>query len=176
MTDTLIPGSAPLCLDYLQKLSGLGVGGGGFYLAFGQAFKPSCLPREINIGEAKQCYANAGKLALANPSLVYCEGFAVSKGLFPLHHAWCIDCNGNVIDPTWPRGSGQEFFGLALQSEFLHLYLARVGVWGIFSEHIPLEFLTRHPLEYLHPSWTPSRKKMESSWASLRNAMLNRKQ
>ena len=45
MADTFIPGSAPLCLDYLQKLSGLGVGGGDCYLAFGQAFKPSCFPK-----------------------------------------------------------------------------------------------------------------------------------
>ena len=51
-----------------------------------------------------QCYSVSKELALADPNLIYCEGYAFAKGMnssFPLRHAWLINKNGIVIDPTW---------------------------------------------------------------------------
>lgn len=64
----------------------------------------------------KECFSNAVELALKNDFL-YCEGIAVSSDLmFPIHHAWCVDTEGEVIDPTWrrPKEKIVRWFGKGL--------------------------------------------------------------
>jgi hypothetical protein len=57
------------------------------------------LPKE-DIDAPHMCFRNSGMLAISR-GYQYCEGFVMPKK-FPLaiHHAWCLDKNGVVLDPT----------------------------------------------------------------------------
>lgn len=60
-----------------------------------------------------QCYQNAYRL-MDNRSMTYCEGYAAIKGLgIPIAHAWVVDSDGFVIDPTWKDGT--EYFGVRFE-------------------------------------------------------------
>ncbi len=46
-------------------------------------------------GRKKECFYNAFVVALANPDMYYCEGFAVWEHIpVPIHHAMVLDHNG----------------------------------------------------------------------------------
>lgn len=69
-------------------------------------------------GRPKECYHNAYLLALSNPRLIYCEGYAVSGNVpLPVAHAWCIDEKGNVIDPTWK--DGRSYYGVPFKIAYV---------------------------------------------------------
>ena len=67
-------------------------------LQTGRAFAPAPLPRRYRRGVPKACFDNAYKLAV-RAGLRYCEGYAA--GLLPVEHAWCVDADDQVVDPTW---------------------------------------------------------------------------
>lgn len=50
---------------------------------------------------AGNCFANAFRLALEDPSLRYHEGWACMESSIATHHGWVVDANGEVHDPTW---------------------------------------------------------------------------
>jgi hypothetical protein len=56
------------------------------------------LPR----AEPKACFRNAAILAFKLPHLTYVEGKVGVFGV-PIEHAWCIDEEGVVVDPTIDR-------------------------------------------------------------------------
>jgi hypothetical protein len=48
------------------------------------------------------CFSNAQELVLSRKGLRYVEGEAWKAGMYrPVHHAWVIDENDQVIDTTW---------------------------------------------------------------------------
>lgn len=65
-------------------------------------------------GTPKACFANAQYLARTRKGLRYVEGFATR--MIPVEHAWCIDAEGRVIDPTWDAGEA-DYFGIAFDRE-----------------------------------------------------------
>jgi hypothetical protein len=79
-------------------------------------------------GAIKQCFMNAYQL-LHMPGLSYCEGFAM--GVIPMLHAWMIDEEGNVIDPTWQ--DGVEYFGIELPTEFVIATVLTRGAYGVLD-------------------------------------------
>lgn len=83
------------------------------------------LPNNIDRGSPKNCYYNCFELLREHPDLTYCEGYAMSEDLpLPLFHAWLIDEDGNVIDPTWK--SGDAYFGVPFNTEwFINLLVSR---------------------------------------------------
>ena len=85
------------------------------------------------IGEPRECYANAGRMALWqwDSRYLYCEGYAVPEGLhFPLEHAWLIDWRtGEVHDPTWP--DGVAYFGVVFQPEYHRRFILALSKWGV---------------------------------------------
>lgn len=136
-------------------MSALGMHVGSFYLLLGEPRPPQPLPNNIERGPLKQCYMTAGRLAINWPGLAYCEGFALREGLFPMHHAWCLDKKGGIVDPTWPFSIHNEYWGVALSEDFVREERARTGVWGCLSEMLPAAILTAHPDSYLHLVFRP---------------------
>ena len=153
------------CRRYLEGLSSIGARVGDFYLAFGRACRPGRAAPEQ--GAARQCYYNAGMLALENPELAYVEGFGLRPGLIPVHHAWCLDPDGRVVETTWPFDEAAEYWGIPLRTDFLREQVRNSSTWGILAEHIPRDILDLHPSEYLHPAYAPSREEQDAVMARL---------
>lgn len=100
-------------------------------LEHGQAWpwEPGPLPTAIRRGRRRECYRNALMLTISDRSLVYVEGWALMPECgVPIHHAWCVNTTGRVIDPTWHGVGddlpGREYFGIA----FAYPYVARCAV------------------------------------------------
>lgn len=60
----------------------------------------------------KECFGNSALNVIRFPKLAYVEG--VSYNIIPVHHAWNIDNNSNVIDATWSKHStlGKAYLGV----------------------------------------------------------------
>ena len=57
------------------------------------------------------CYTNCLQLAVIE-KLVYVEGNAIIAGTgVDVAHAWCLDTDGRVVDPTW-EVPGDAYFGV----------------------------------------------------------------
>lgn len=120
------------------------------------AFEPAPLPRNITRGPMKECYRNAAELAIWNKDMTYVEGWAHS-GLIAVEHAWCVDKQGKVVDPTWPdvRGKGFEFLGVPLSTEYLIHHLEETQMYGIFCDY-RCGLFHNTPLEAkIHEQWLP---------------------
>lgn len=132
------------------------------------------MPAEVPPGAPRRCYDNAGNLALEQ-GWAYCEGFAMQPGLFPMHHAWCLTDDGQVVDPTWRQAQDNEYFGVALNEAFLVAHCERIGHWGVFAERLPDFVLTERPARYLHARWAPAAEQQDAIWELLqRHAGSNR--
>ena len=85
--------------------------------------------------EAKQCYANAAHLAIWNKKLTYCEGQVMT--IMPLDHAWCIDEDGVVVDPTLATdgrvGDIHGYFGVPFRTDYLKRALTVNKVYGLLD-------------------------------------------
>jgi hypothetical protein len=67
------------------------------------------------------CFINCQRLALADDSLTYCEGFAWRWGFdFALHHAWLLHGDGSLRDPTLrEEWLPPLYFGIAFSRQFM---------------------------------------------------------
>lgn len=159
---------APNCKAFLRMISKMGVLVGDFYLDLGQARLTVPLPNDVKQGKMKECYMNAGLLSTERPEFAYCEGYALRNDVFPMHHAWCLNEQGKVIDPTWPHDEKNEYLGVALNHMFVVMSSLKTGLWGILSERLPADVTEAHPKTYLHESWRPEAERMEAFWAKLK--------
>jgi hypothetical protein len=83
---------------------------------------------------AKQCFMNATLRALEDPSLTYVEGIAA--WLIPFDHAWLVDRDGFVVDPTLkPRDRAGEvsYFGVPFTREYLLERTKRTRYYGLMG-------------------------------------------
>lgn len=88
-------------------------------LECGRVMEPKPLPKNIKQGQPRFCYANCQELVLKNRSLTYVEGYAMAQDVsIPLHHAWLVDANGYVIDPTWET-PGCCYLGIPLATSWV---------------------------------------------------------
>lgn len=105
--------------------------------ALGVSFRVSPAPEALR-GPAKQCYANAGRLALLEGSpdrYVYVEGFAVYSEEIPLSlpHAWVYDTfDEKALEVTWPE-PGIEYLGVPFVSSWLRNFLLLRSCWGVLD-------------------------------------------
>jgi hypothetical protein len=79
-------------------------------------------------GEAKQCFYNAYHLA-SMFDFIYCEGYAA--GIIPVHHAWCIDEDGNILDNTWD--TGEEYFGVPFDLKYVNKTILKRKKYGVID-------------------------------------------
>jgi len=88
-------------------------------LECGRVMEPKPLPKNVKQGQPRVCYANCQRLVLKNRSLTYVEGYAMAQGVsIPLQHAWLVDANGYVIDPTWET-PGCCYLGIAFRTAWV---------------------------------------------------------
>lgn len=88
------------------------------------------LPEGMTRGPMKNCYQNSQQRITGD--LFYCEGYACSRALgIPVEHAWLLDLNGNVIDPTWE--GGDFYFGVPFDMHFVMDCTMTTGYYGIFG-------------------------------------------
>lgn len=163
---------AEKCRQYLELLNtATGGGVGKFYLCLGQDFELAPLALQQKRGPRKQCYANAGRLFLESTDLYYAEGYACLPGLFPMHHAWCLDSTGRVIDNTWDYQPTAEYFGLVLNRKFVHKRIEETQTWGVLAEHVSPELLSEDFVKFLEPRWMPSPEKQSefANWIAALN-------
>ena len=80
-------------------------------------------------GELGDCYYNAWTLAEAR-NWEYAEGYATTTELgVPLMHAWCIDDEGRVVDPTWSDGA--NYTGVVIPVDIVRRVMVDTEVYGV---------------------------------------------
>lgn len=89
------------------------------------------LPHDVKRGKMGMCFMNAFRLM--GRGYTYVEGIAIPLSIsFPVHHAWCVDSFGNVLDPTWADGAA--YVGIHLCESFVYQRALRRKKYGIFGD------------------------------------------
>lgn len=96
---------------------------GRFTLEHGRAWETAPYPLDLPRMQIKQCFGNAQKLLMrGRKDLTYVEGYACSGSLsinMPILHAWLVDSEGRVVDPTWDNDPKSAYFGVPFEREYV---------------------------------------------------------
>jgi len=98
---------------------------------YGKLWAPTIKPDSVGYGKMGECFSNALHLA-HEEGLTYVEGYATT--VIPMHHAWCVDSAGNVIDPTW-RALGSSYFGIPFDIVYARVTAVKTGIYSILWNH-----------------------------------------
>ena len=102
-----------------------------FMLAHGVGYLPGqntfVGPRQ----EQHNCFGNALHTAI-DGEFGYVEGVVFVHGV-PLDHAWCIDGDGNVIDPTTTGNGIVGYYGVPLKTDYVRRAVLMNGVYGVLD-------------------------------------------
>lgn len=102
-----------------------------FVLRHGREGKPA--PWRGERMTAKECFRNAWLIADCCPELTYCEGYAVSPfSIWPTIHAWAVDRDGMVYDPTWRDPENSLYLGVQFCDEMVRETLLRTHCYSMF--------------------------------------------
>jgi hypothetical protein len=151
---TEISEGAKVTLDYLRltgtvqaevfKHNMCGKADGFHYLGYeqlvlreGVIFKdPVPTTRKFRRTKMGDCFENALHAAMDDSDLTYCEGYAYS-GLMPMHHAWVVDEDGEVHDPTWGTNERDHeasgYVGVAFDLSFACGVIHRREMYGMLD-------------------------------------------
>lgn len=83
-------------------------------------------------GKPKQCFYNAWRLMDERDDLIYVEGRAA--GIIPVMHAWCVDREGNVYEPTWRLTGNEVYYGVPFKRRFVLTTAVARGYYGIIDD------------------------------------------
>jgi hypothetical protein len=109
------------------------------FLAFlrerGREWTAAPLPGTVERGVPRECFRNAFLAVLGDESLRYVEGVAIRPGMDGLGflHAWCVDGNGRVVDPTWDNPEESRYYGMEFDRKRLTKHVMREKIYGVFG-------------------------------------------
>lgn len=109
-----------------------------FMLRHGKPWRMNDKTFDGERGEVHGCYMNAYRLMDSNSKMTYVEGY-VNLGGLPIQHAWCVDKNGNVIDPTLTAPVPGKtivpigYFGIPFNRNYVYATAVKTGVYGVLS-------------------------------------------
>jgi hypothetical protein len=86
-------------------------------------------------GRPQSCFRNSAELAQMRRGLTYVEGKVACHGV-PIDHAWCIDTNGVVVDPTLrdnDDGHIADYFGVPFRLAYVMTALRINGFYGVLD-------------------------------------------
>lgn len=121
--------------EYVEMAAGMGSLMHKFLLANGQSFETTPHTWDGPRMEQGMCFMNATHMALANESYTYCEGLVTVYGVC-IDHAWVIDRNNKVIDPTIVKEPNErigEYFGVAFDKDYLRKSIQKNNVYGLLG-------------------------------------------
>jgi hypothetical protein len=120
-----------------------------FVVRKGIEYPARALPPGYPKMQAKYCFANAAYLQRRWPGrkLRYCEGF-VSRPRLPIsiHHAWIIDAEDQIIDPTLETPSEYEYLGVPYTMARYHAEMHQRRTLSLFLDDagaVNFKFLLR---------------------------------
>ncbi len=105
-----------------------------FIVRNGKEYEGVDLPTRFDQMSMKQCFRNTKTLVARYRSLTYVEGVVSLKTArhVPLHHAWAIDKDGNVVDVTIDTPTQFYYCGVKINKHLLDNYFASHG-FGVFD-------------------------------------------
>ena len=83
-------------------------------------------------GKTKECFTNTFNFveSIGEENFKYVEGYAYSIAI-PMLHAWAVDENGWVFDPTWK--DGKAYFGVEFPLDYVRKIILQRKRWGVFD-------------------------------------------
>lgn len=144
---------AETCRQFLEALARISHVPSIFILKLGRDWVPHALPADVPRGPQRRCYENAGTLVLRQPGLSYVEGYACPPGLIPVHHAWCVDTQGRVIDNTLADPANTLYFGVPFSRDLLWETISDTKHWGLLAEHMTPEMLSGYLKDVQAGAW-----------------------
>jgi hypothetical protein len=110
-----------------------------FVLEHGRQFQVAKLDKSIRRGKKKECYENIWKLVDDHEDdFIYVEGIGFNPlDNFGCVHAWAVDRDGKVVDPTWNFHPQTEYFGIPFDWEFVNWTMADTELFGILENCRP---------------------------------------
>ncbi len=110
----------------------------------GRFFAPQPFPKKYRRGRPMVCFANAYRMTIRH-KLTYVEGYAIGTTGRSHLHAWCVDADGRVLDPTWGTA---KLFRIPFQTRYLRSVInerrKRQGEEAYFG--LLDDWQARHPL------------------------------
>ena len=87
-------------------------------------------------GIPQNCYQNCYDIMLRRPDLTYCEGYATtSKIPIAVVHAWLVDSERQVIDPTWGRRNDPVYIGITFERDYVINFVNTHKLQGILESY-----------------------------------------
>lgn len=102
--------------------------------------------------EPNHCFSNCTDLVMSGDGLTYCEGY-VMFGEVPIliHHAWVVDENGRLIDPTLPEDDRDPtYFGIEIPPHILMRAVESEGTYGVLDKKVGRELIEREHADGKH--------------------------
>lgn len=104
-----------------------------FILKNGKECNPQPFNEELFPGtpnQKKECFRNAWVLSDLH-DLIYVEGIA--NKIIPMMHAWCVDEDLNVYDPTWDDPQECTYFGVLFNPVYVAKTIFKRGLYGVID-------------------------------------------
>lgn len=102
--------------------------------------------------QSKSCFRNCQSIALDNPNYRYFEGrgYRASRFLSAFEHAWLVDAQGKVVDPTWIKTEVDvhdhlEYMGIEIPKQNIRRYMLQRKSWQFTVAKFLAEIQTGRP-------------------------------